>query len=223
MNLMKNGKSQFKLELRNINFTYTPGDSFVLNIENFSPGFCAAIMGENGSGKSTLGKLAAGILRPNLGQVLHNGQDISAKKLGEIGKDIGYLFQEPLIFASNPLEEIAFPLIFHGTPKEEAEDKARKLLTQFELTHITNHVTFTLSRGEKQRLAIAAAMVCQPSYFIMDEPTTGLDSRRRQILADTIKMLRSGGIGILLISHDEEFVNAIDADIYTMERGKLYA
>jgi energy-coupling factor transport system ATP-binding protein len=180
-------------------------------------------MGENGSGKTTLGKLAAGLLRPDSGCVLYDGEDIARWKLGQIGRQAGYLFQEPArqIFAPLPIEEIAFPLELRGMPKAEAEDKAMELLRQFELENIVDSTTFTLSRGEKQRLAIAAAMVVEPRFFVLDEPTTGLDKRRRGILAETLHTLMSKNVGILLISHDREFVNELNAGIRIMDGGRL--
>jgi len=180
-------------------------------------------MGENGSGKTTLGKLAAGLLRPDAGCVLYDGEDIAGWKLGQIGKQVGYLFQEPSrqLFTPRPLEEIAFPLELRGVPKDEAEAKATELLRQFELEHIKDNTTYTLSRGEKQRLAIAAAMVAQPRFFVLDEPTTGLDKRRRGILAETLRSLMDDGVGILLISHDDAFVDEMQADIRIMDGGEL--
>ena len=197
--------------------------NFSIDIEEFSPSLCTAIMGENGSGKTTLGKLVAGIIRPDKGQIFYNQTDIKNLKLGEIGKQVGYLFQEPSrqIFAPNPLEEISFPLELRGISKEDAQEKAHKLLKLFELEHIINHTTYTLSRGEKQRLAIAATMVCEPRFFVLDEPTTGLDKRRRHLLAETLFILQEQGVGILLISHDREFVNILGAEIRQMEGGKF--
>ena len=216
----------FTLELKNISFTYSGKEKrqdFTLAVEYFRPGRCTALMGENGSGKTTLGKLAAGLLRPDAGCVLYNGEDIAGWKLGDIGKQVGYLFQEPSrqIFAPRPLEEVALALELRGVPKHEAEQRAMELLKQFELTDIIDNTTYTLSRGEKQRLAIAAAMVVQPRFFVLDEPTTGLDRRRRRILADTLQELMSSGVGILLISHDREFANELGAETRLMDGGRL--
>ena len=217
---------QFQLELKNVGFSY-PSKSrrqdFSLVVENFSPGLCTALMGENGSGKTTLGKLAAGLLRPNSGCVMYDGKDIAQRRLGEIGRSVGYLFQDPSrqIFAPSPLEEIAFPLELRGVPKPEAEEKALELLRQFELETIIDNTTYTLSRGEKQRLAIAAALVMEPHYFVLDEPTTGLDQRRRGILADTLRRLMSNNVGLLLISHDRDFAEELGADIRLMKGGRL--
>lgn len=211
------------MRFENVKFKYPTNSDFELIIDNFEPKGCTAILGENASGKTTLGKLAAGILRPSSGAVYYHGEDIAGWKLGKIGRHVGYLFQEPSrqIFAPKPLEEIALPLELRGMPKEEARELALALLQEFELENIVNSTTFTLSRGEKQRLAIAAAMVMKPRFFVLDEPTTGLDKPRRQILAKTLKKMQADGMEILIISHDRDFVEIMGADIRRMEGGRL--
>jgi len=218
----------FSLQLEEIRFTYPVKqgggpEPFSLAVGHFSPGVCTALLGPNGSGKTTVGKLAAGILKPGSGRILYEGQDIAGWHLGRIGKKIGYLFQDPSrqIFAPYPLEEIAFPLELRGMPKPEAEAKAREMLHEFELEDIAGSTTYTLSRGEKQRLAIAAIMACEPRYFILDEPTTGLDNRRRDILAGTLRRLMDRGVGVLLITHDRSFADGIGAETRFMEGGRL--
>ena len=216
----------FSLRMEDIRFTYPGrqgGFSFSLAVERFSPGACTALLGSNGSGKTTLGKLAAGILKPDSGSIHYDEMDIAGWALGRIGAQVGYLFQDPSrqLFAPYPIEEIAFPLELRGMPKAEAEKKARELIADFELDGIEGKTTYTLSRGEKQRLAIAAVMACEPRYFILDEPTTGLDRRRRDILAGTLRSLMERGIGILLITHDSGFAQGLDADIRIMEGGRL--
>ena len=212
------------LHMEEIRFTY-PGrpDGFTLTAKRFSSGSCTAVLGPNGSGKTTLGKLAAGIIKPDSGRVLYDGQDIADWRLGKIGKQVGYLFQDPSrqIFAPHPLEEIAFPLELRGMPKPEAEKKARDLLVEFELEGIADNTTYTLGRGEKQRLAIAAAMAGQPRFFILDEPTTGLDKRRRDMLAETLRRLMERSVSIMLITHDRSFAQGLGADIRFMEGGRL--
>ena len=219
--------ADFCLRIENLKFRYADRfrrSSFELVIDYFSPpSSCTAVTGENGSGKTTLGKLVAGILRPACGTVFFDGVDIAALSLGEIGRQVGYLFQEPSrqIFAPNPLEEIAFPMELRGTPKDDARKIARVYLEKFELSHIENSTTYTLSRGEKQRLAIAAAMVMKPKYFVLDEPTTGLDKKRREMLADILKNLLADGVGILLFSHDVDFLKLMGADVCNVKGGRM--
>ena len=216
----------FEIHVENLRFTYADKyrkSGFELVVDEFFPIGCVAITGENGSGKTTLGKLIAGVLRPSAGCVRYDGVDIAGLKLGEIGRQVGYLFQEPSrqIFTSSPLAEIALPLELRGVPAGEAREQALALLEEFELTQIIDSTTFTLSRGEKQRLAIAAMMVMRPRFFVLDEPTTGLDKARRQILARTLHKLQDDGARILLISHDEEFVDTMGATVRRMKGGRL--
>ena len=196
---------------------------FELSVECFTLGICTALLGPNGSGKTTIGKLCAGILKPTNGRILYNGEDIAGWPLGKIGGQVGYLFQDPSrqIFAPYPLEEIAFPLELQGRPKPEATSIARGLLAEFELEEIADNTTYTLSRGEKQRLAIAAVMACEPSFLVLDEPTTGLDKRRRDKLAETLRRLIGDGVGVLLITHDRNFADELEAEIRFVEGGRL--
>jgi energy-coupling factor transport system ATP-binding protein len=201
------------------------GKGFILDVPAFclDAGKCTAICGHNGSGKTTLGKLIAGLLRPTRGSVLFDGEDIAGWPLGKIGARIGYLFQEPSrqIFAPTVIEDIIFPLTLKGMEEEKARALARTLLNRFEMGLLEEATTYTLSRGEKQRLAIVAMLVNDPVFLVLDEPTTGLDIRRKHILGNMIKELTAQGAGVLLISHDKEFVREY-ADIECrMAEGKV--
>jgi len=215
--------TDFSLCLEDVRFAYSGGSGdFSLEVGNFSPGPCSALLGKNGSGKTTLGKLAAGILKPASGRVLYNGSDIAGWRLGKIGRHVGYLFQDPSrqIFAPHPLEDIAFPLELRGVPKPEAEEKALELVREFKLKSILDSATYTLSRGEKQCLAIAGIMACDPKFLILDEPTTGLDRHRRDILIDMLSRLKERGVGILLITHDRDFAETLGAALHHMDGGR---
>lgn len=211
------------IELSGVRYAYKERPGFQLDIPRFAPGPCTALMGKNGGGKTTLGKLISGLIRPGSGVVRYDGRDIAEMKLGQIGARVGYLFQEPSrqIFAPVVLEEIAFPLILRGMPKAEAEEKARAALATFDLSGLETATTYTLSRGEKQRLAIAAAMVCEPRFFVLDEPTTGLDSKRRQLLLRALDQLKARRVGLLVISHDEDFVRELGLAVRHVEGGRL--
>ena len=194
-------------------------DSVSLSLER---GTVTGLCGHNGSGKTTLGKLISGILRPSAGKVLLDGEDTSGWPIGKIGSKVGYLFQEPArqIFAPTVLEEITFPLILKRMDRGEADKLARSILARFEMERLENAVTYTLSRGEKQRLAIAAMLVHDPVFLILDEPTTGLDSRRKEILGGMLRQLTEKGVGILLISHDSTFVSKHAVSVQRMVEGR---
>lgn len=214
------------IAVQNLRYTY-PKTDFSIRVENagLAPGECVALRGHNGSGKTTLGKLIAGLLKPEDGAVNLFGDDITTWSLGRVGAQIGYLFQEPSrqIFAPVAQEELTFALTLSGMPQAEADEKALAMLDRFELTDIARQSTYTLSRGEKQRLAICAMLLTNPRFLILDEPTTGLDKRRRDILAHMMQELQAGGIGILLISHDARFIDEVAQRELWMEGGVLRA
>lgn len=187
------------------------------------PGECVALIGKNGSGKTTLGKLMGGLLRPDSGQVRLDGEDTADWPLGRIGRRVGTLFQEPSrqLFAPLVLEDLAFPLELMGRSRQQAEQQAMETLRRMELSHLAQQSTYTLSRGEQQRLAIGALLQNNPAYLILDEPTTGLDLRRRELLSGLLTDLLREGLGILLISHDSDFADGIATRSLQMEGGLL--
>ncbi len=213
------------VELRDVHYTYPQGDGFALSIQklSFVGGACSAVCGKNGSGKTTLGKLIAGLLRPTAGSVFFMDEDISAWPLGKIGSKIGYLFQEPSrqIFAPTVLEEITFSLVLNGMEQNIANQIAFEMLEKFDMKSLFESATFTLSRGEKQRLAIVAMLVTKPSFLVLDEPTTGLDSRRKKTLGEMLRKLTSQDVGILLISHDRDFVREYATNTIVMAGGSV--
>ena len=182
-----------------------------------------ALVGPNGSGKTTLGKLAIGILKPSSGKVFICGKDTTEMTLGEIGKKIGYLFQNPQrqLFALTVAEDIVFSLEWNEHDKAEIARKVTNMLELFQLEYLRNSSPFNLSHGEKERLALAGIFVNHLDYFILDEPTMALDMERKQILSDILKKISSYGIGMLVISHDQGFVNHHADRIIKMSEGEI--
>ena len=199
------------IEARNLTFEY-PATGFRLRGINFSmgPGEAVALTGPNGSGKTTLGKLLCGLLKPQSGAVLFDGEDTAKWSLGRRGQRIGYLFQEPArqLFAPTVLEDLTFTQELQGASSEKAGARAMALLARFELDSLAGRGVLTLSRGEQQRLAICGLLLNKPAALVLDEPTTGLDARRKEILAGAMRECLRDGTSILLISHDKAFANA---------------
>src|SRR5690606_12458880 len=131
--------------------------------------------------------------------------------LSEIGSKIGYLFQNPekQFFTNTVYDELSFVLKIKGYDDEYIKDKVEKKLKLFQLKGLEKSSPFLLSQGEKQRLAIAAILINEPQYLILDEPTTGLDNRRKEILLKILTKLKNRGIGMTIISHDDEFIGRI--------------
>ena len=202
--------TQAYIEVKNMSFSY-PKSQFGLNdIDlNLYEKDITALTGDNGSGKTTLGKILTGILKPASGEILINGESIRKLDLGEIGKKVGYLFQNPekQIFASSVYEDISFPLEINGVGPKEIKERTNSILTKLEIDHLTDKYPFNLSQGEKQRVALAGILVNDTEYLILDEPTTALDTDRKELLGNMLKNLNGRGTVILIISHDENFIN----------------
>lgn len=182
-----------------------------------------AIVGPNGSGKTTLTKLMIGVLQPAEGEIQLEGRPIAGYSLAEIGRRIGYVFQNPdlQLFCSSVAEEVGFGLTNQGCEPATVEEKVDFYLDYFELAAYRNAFPLHLSQGEKQRLAIAAVLANEPEFLILDEPTIGLDAYRKKLLEDYLKKVARLGRGMLLISHDAPFVNRMAERVVTIENGRI--
>ncbi|MDZ7837616.1 MAG: CbiQ family ECF transporter T component [Actinomycetota bacterium] len=210
------------IEMDNVWFGYDSQNLVISGLDlEFERGF-TTITGPNGSGKTTLGKLMAGILKPQKGRVLIDGLESRSLSLGKIGTRIGYLFQNPelQIFSTAVAEELSFVPRLQGVDEEIIEQEAFRWLKMFGLEHKWDSQTFNLSYGQKQRLALAALMINEPSYLILDEPTTGLDMVNRELLIQILTDLKARGVGIAVISHDEDFVASFKGKHIEIDGGR---
>ena len=182
-----------------------------------------ALMGANGSGKTSLSKLILGLLKPAQGCVLLAGRPIESYSLAERGRQLGYVFQNPerQFFASSVAEEIGFALKYRGLSSEEIQERVAEMLALFELEEYAAAFPLNLSRGEKQRLALAAILASRPDFIIMDEPFTGLDWLRKQRLQTILERVGNAGVGYLIISHDQALCARLCSRMLTLEGGRL--
>lgn len=182
-----------------------------------------AVVGPNGSGKTTLTKLIIGVLKAASGEIRLAGRPVGQYSLGEIGRRIGYVFQNPDLqfFCGSVAEEIGFGLTNRGYAREEAHRKIDFYLDYFELADCRSAFPLHLSRGEKQRVAIAAVLAGEPEFLIMDEPTSGLDACRKKLLADYLRKIARLDRGMVLVSHDTAFVSRVAERVVTMAEGRI--
>ena len=209
-----------------ISFKYPKSEKNI--IRNFSGTFhrdkITAVEGPNGAGKSTLAKLLTGILKPDLGEITLDGEDISDFSLAQIGKNVGFVMQNPSVqlFSTSVKEEVEFGLKNIGMSDEDAENRGMEYLSYFGLCEYVDKFPYELSVGEKQRLVLASVMAMHPKYLILDEPTSALDYGRKKILGDLVlKIKKSLGTGIILISHDTAFVEEYSDDTLKMNCGEF--
>ncbi len=183
-----------------------------------------SLVGANGIGKTTLSKLMIGIQKPSGGEIRLDGVPVSEYALFEVGRKVGYLFQNPScqIFCPTIMEELLFSLRFQGGETPEGRDRAVEMMRRFSLLDAQNSPTHCLSQGEKQRLALATILMNQPEYLMLDEPTTGLDQVRKTELGHYLQEIHQSGVGILMISHDQDFVKQMSQRILRLDDGGLY-
>ncbi|NJE08291.1 ABC transporter ATP-binding protein [Thermococcus sp. M39] len=167
-----------------------------------------ALVGPNGSGKTTLAKHLNGLLKPTKGEVIVDGINTKEASVAELSRIVGYVFQNPehMFFEENVFKEVAFGPKNLGLSKDEIEQRVRLALKSVNLEGYEDRSPYSLSGGEKQRLAIACVLAMKPKYLILDEPTTGLDEKSAESVKEVIRKLRREGHGIMLITHDMELV-----------------
>ncbi|SHK23238.1 energy-coupling factor ABC transporter ATP-binding protein [Paramaledivibacter caminithermalis] len=212
------------IEAKNIDFAYPKRKKVINDISlKIYKKDITTIIGHNGGGKTTLGKLLAGILKPIDGDVFICGNNTKDMSLGQVGKKIGYLFQNPSrqIFTTNVCEELLFLSKLGGKESTEGYGEMERLLNFFELWEKKDEFTFNLSYGEKQRLALAAILMNKPEFLILDEPTTGLDKLRKTRLSRYLTRLEEEGVGMIIISHDLDFVKAHASRRIEIARGEI--
>lgn len=199
-------------------------DGLDLDIEE---GKTTVIIGRSGGGKSVLLKHIIGLLRPERGQVLIDGTDITKmndRDLNEIRKKFGMLFQEAALFDSMTVgENVAFPLREHTTLKEkEIRDTVADRLRSVGLTGVEEKMPSELSGGMRKRVGLARAIALRPQIVLFDEPTTGLDpvmtEAINRLIIDTQKNLN---ITCVVISHDIRSIFEIGHRIAMLYEGKI--
>ena len=183
------------LALRRVTFAY-PGQPPVL--QDFSLAFrereLTAILGPNGSGKTTVLKLLRGLLTPQAGELWQQPDEKFR---------VGYVFQNPdyQLFAEEVWEEVAFGVRLLGLSPPEVEQRVETALTRVHLLDRARDDPFSLTKGQRQRLAVAGVLALAPQVIILDEPTTGLDHREQQDLLDLVRELHAQGHTVIMVTH----------------------
>jgi putative ABC transport system ATP-binding protein len=184
-----------------------------------------AIMGPSGCGKSTLLNLVAGLDTPTEGEITVSGESLMGKGENELARmrrrHIGIVFQFfNLLEGMSVLENVTLPAIIAGTPRKQAESRARDLLDLLGLADKVRNAPGVLSGGQRQRLAIARALANQPTLLLADEPTGALDSDGGLEVLELFRRLHASGQAILLVTHDDK-VAAVASRIVHMRDGRI--
>jgi len=170
---------------------------------NVAEGEFIALLGQNGSGKTTLAKHCNGLLKPTAGRMLVRGKPTTTFRHKDLAQEVGYIFQNPdhQIFARTVEEEVGFGLKVQGMDSKTIQQHMAEALEVVELQGYEKQLPFTLTKGERQRVAVASVLAVQPQVIILDEPTTGLDYNHQRRMMDLLRRLNQKGHTIIIITH----------------------
>lgn len=213
-------------EIKNISFRYPTGEKDVLKNISFDiyKGEFFAIVGHNGSGKSTLMKNLLGILHPTQGDVIVNQHNTKDTEISKMILDIGYVFQNPdnQLFCNTVREEIEFGLRNNKLPEEEIAKLTDRALDLVGLADRQKEHPFSLSRGQRQRLAVATMLVANPRIIMLDEPTTGLDEHDLKGILQLMQELIEFHDGtLIMVTHDMEVVSQYATRVIVVDAGEI--
>ncbi|MCQ2383620.1 MAG: ABC transporter ATP-binding protein [Paludibacteraceae bacterium] len=191
-----------------------------------APGEIVSIMGKSGAGKTTLLQLIGTLDKPNSGRIVIDGTDVSAlndRRLSQFrNQHIGFVFQfHQLLPEFTAIENVMMPALIAGKGFKEAEKDAKELLDYLNLSDRTKHRPSEMSGGEKQRVAVARALINRPSIVLADEPSGSLDSQNKQELHRLFQEIRQNfGQTILIVTHDEALAGLSDR-VIRMQDGTI--
>lgn len=198
------------LAVRNLTYSYD-GEKNALEDVSFDVkrGEFVSVLGKNGSGKSTITKLVMGVIEPDQGSMILNGQDLNELTIFERSQKVGVVMQNPNHMISHHMifDEVAFGLRNRGVEEKQVEAKVLEVLELCGLSKYRYWPIEALSYGQKKRVTIASILALEPELLILDEPTAGQDYRNYTSMLSFIEKLnRELGITVMIISHDMHLV-----------------
>ena len=214
-----------RIEAKNLVKIY--GDRCVVNDNSFyiDKGEVVCLLGPNGAGKTTTFYMVVGLVRPDGGQILLNGRDITASPMNIRAKmGIGYLPQEASIFRKLSVED-NIKLVLEMNEKLTVDEKRRKLeelLSEFGILKLRSYAAVSLSGGERRRVEIARALAASPDFMLLDEPFAGIDPIAIGKIKDNIKKISEDkGLGVLITDHNPKATLSITDRAYVIFDGKI--
>ncbi|MFO8032751.1 MAG: ATP-binding cassette domain-containing protein [Desulfohalobiaceae bacterium] len=215
------------IEFRQVSKSF--GDKVILDRADLLvyPGQVTTLIGKSGVGKSVTLKLIIGLLSPDSGRILYQGQDVgqmSGREKRQLMGKMNYMFQNNALFDSlSVFENIALPLQErHKLSSKQIEDKVRQKMELLDLGNIWEKFPSQISGGMQKRVAMARALITDPEVVLFDEPTTGLDPlRKNNVLAMITENQKQFGFTSILVSHDVPDVFYISNRVAVLEEGKV--
>jgi ABC-2 type transport system ATP-binding protein len=214
------------VELRNLGKSFSSFRAIDNVSLSISRGEVFGLLGPNGAGKTTTMRIISCLLSPTDGDVFVNGKSVKdPKKRGEISREIGLLTESPNVYERLTAEQnLVFFARAYGMPESEIQDRVKSVLEEFDLADRRLERAVTLSKGMKQKLAIARALVHRPSILLLDEPTASLDAESAKTIRSQIsETARTGGHTVLLSTHNLDDASRLCNRIAFISRGRILA
>ncbi len=186
-------------------------------------GEVVGLLGPNGAGKTTTFHMMVGLVQPDEGKVLLNGEDLTGTPIYQRARSgISYLPQESSVFRRLTVEENLLAILQTlNLNKEVQQERSTALLKMLGIDHLATHKAFTLSGGERRRVEIARALVLSPYFLLLDEPFTGIDPIAVSEIQKIIRRLITSGIGILITDHNVRETLGICDRAYVVNEGSI--
>ncbi|MEL6503998.1 MAG: ATP-binding cassette domain-containing protein [Pseudomonadota bacterium] len=176
---------------------------------------CTIITGPNGAGKTTLLRLLHGMERLRGGTIQWTGERARALR------QQAFIFQTPVLLRRSVLDNLIYPLRIGGLGKTEAISQATAYLEQLDLAPLRNHPARQLSGGEKQRLALARAMIAEPRLLLLDEPTSNLDGSNKRHIENMLKTAMAKGTRLIMSTHDMGQAKRLCEEVVFLHQGRV--
>ncbi|MEW6624227.1 MAG: ATP-binding cassette domain-containing protein [Bacillota bacterium] len=214
------------VQVENLTYAYEKGSYALKDINlKICKGEMIAFTGKNGSGKTTLAKHLNGLLKPTSGRVFINGLDTTGKTVSFLAQQVGYVFQNPdhQIFNDTVYEEVAFGPKNQGLTGKDLEQRVLNALQVVGLETYGSTYPYKLSKGQRQRVALASVLAMDSDILVLDEPTTGLDYKESQQVMELVAGLHQKGRTIIFITHDMNLVARYAERMIVMANGEVIA
>ncbi len=189
-----------------------------------APGEIVGLLGPNGAGKTTTFYMITGLIKPDEGRVLLDGEDVTKLPMyARARKGIGYLPQEASIFRKLTVEENLMAILeLLSMTNKERKERTEQLLEELSITHIRKSSGYMLSGGERRRCEIARSLATNPAYMLLDEPFAGIDPITVEEIMQIVIRLKERGIGILITDHNVHETLSITDRAYILIDGTIY-
>jgi len=192
---------------------------------DISQGEVVGLLGPNGAGKTTSFYMIVGLIQPDTGRILADGQDISRVPMYMRARQYGisYLPQEPSVFRKLTVEENMLAVLeAQSISSSTRRARTEKLIDQLNLGHIRKTRGYALSGGERRRVEIARCLCIQPSFILLDEPFSGIDPIAVTDLQEIIFDLKASGIGVLITDHNVRETLSVTDRAYIINEGRIF-